>query len=131
MEENTLKNIGMIPLAYMGDCLYEVKVREYIIRQFPNDKVNNLHRRAVSFVKASAQSKAILQMKEEGFLSEIEQDIVRRGRNQAANPPKNADLSAYRYATGLEALIGYLFFKGDIQRMEQIIEKAMNLLKEE
>lgn len=129
MEENQLIAMGVIALAYMGDTLYEVRVREHVIQTCPGQKVRSLHQAGVGFVKASAQALAVMTMMEEGFLNEEELAMVRRGRNRSANPPKNADPSDYRYATGFETLLGYLYFKGAQERMEEIIDRAIEILK--
>lgn len=129
MEENQLKTMSVIALAYMGDVLYEVRVREMILKHTPGEKVRRLHQAAVRFVCAAAQAKAVKELITEGFLTEEEQDLVRRGRNQAAHPTKNADPNDYRYATGFEALLGWLFFRSKIDRMNEIIDQAIDCLK--
>lgn len=123
--------MNILTLAYMGDALYEIRVRESLLREHPREKVRDLHRRAIRFVCASAQARAIRSMIAEGFLTEAEREIVKRGRNRAVNPPKNADPADYRYATGLEALIGVLFFREEIRRMEEVIQRAIELLETE
>lgn len=131
MEESIIRSMNILALAYMGDALYEIRVRESLLREHPREKVQKLHGRAIRFVCASAQAQAVRGMIAEGFLTEAEQEIVKRGRNRAVNPPKNADPSDYRYATGFEALIGVLFFREEIRRMEEVIQRAIELLKTE
>lgn len=129
MEENQLKTMSVVAMAYMGDALYEVRVREMILRRAPGEKVHRLHQEAIRFVCAAAQAKAVKTLTAESFLTEEEQDLVRRGRNRATHPTKNADHGDYRYATGFEALIGWLFFRNEIKRMNQIIDRAIDCLQ--
>lgn len=105
--------------AYLGDAVYEVFIRSLVVSQ-GNAPVHIMHKRSVSFVKAKAQSETIHRILEK--LTTEEQDIVRRGRNaKSATVPKNADVTEYRYATGFEALLGYLFLKGDYDRLSWVL----------
>ena len=129
MEEKKLVNsIGILSLAFMGDAIYEDRVRSHVIRQCPTMKVNELHKEAVKFVKASAQAKAVLDLIREEVLSESEITVVKRGRNHASNSPKNADMVEYKYATGFEALLGYLYFIDSPDRMDEIIDKSISII---
>ena len=117
----------MSPLvwAYMGDAVYEKFIREYVIKQ-GLCKNGLLHKKSIKYVSAKAQAKIIHQLEAENFLTEEELDIVRRGRN--SNPhstAKNADVIDYKYATGLEALVGYLYLKERHERMEEILKKCI------
>jgi ribonuclease-3 family protein len=77
----------------------------------------------VGYVRASSQSDIIHGIWEE--LEKDEQAVVRRGRNaKSGTSPKNADITQYRHATGFETLLGYLFIKGDIQRLIYILDKS-------
>ncbi len=105
-------------LAYIGDCVYELFVRTYLIRD-NNLPVKKLHRDAISLVNASAQ--AWLYHKIEDILTEEEMSVYKRGRNTNSHPPKNADLQEYKSATGVEALIGYLYLKGDSDRILELL----------
>ncbi len=105
-------------LAYIGDCVYELFVRTYLIRD-NNLPVKKLHRDAISLVNASAQAK--LYHRIEGLLTEEETAVYKRGRNTNSHPPKNADLQEYKSATGVEALIGYLYLKGDSDRILELL----------
>ena len=129
MEEKKLVNsIGILSIAFMGDAIYEDRVRSHVIRQCPTMKVNELHKEAVKFVKASAQAKAVLDLIREEVLSESEITVVKRGRNHASNSPKNADMVEYKYATGFEALLGYLYFIDSPDRMDEIIDKSISII---
>ncbi len=106
-------------LAYLGDCVYELFVRTYLIKD-SNLPVKQLHKSAIDFVKAKAQSD--LYQKIEGMLTKEESAIYKRGRNTNSHPPKNADLRDYKSATGIEALIGYLYLEGKSERITQLLK---------
>ena len=111
---------GALALAYMGDCVYEIKIREFLMRQ-ANMPVNMLHRKAKGYVSAAAQSgfaDRILPL-----LNEEEEAIFHRGRNAKPHTtPKNMSLSDYKKATGLEALFGYLYLSGKPARIDELME---------
>ena len=105
-------------LAFLGDAVYEILVRERIVHR-ANMPVNKLHLQAVEQVRASYQSKAYAVV--EPVLTEEELAALKRGRNiSSINPPKNGTMQDYRRATGLECLFGYLYLKGEIQRINEL-----------
>lgn len=115
----------MSPLvwAYMGDAVYEKFIREYVIRQ-GLCKNGLLHKKSIKYVSAKGQSQILKKI--EDFLTDEEKDIVRRGRN--SNPhstAKNADIVEYKYATGFEALIGWLYLNEKEERLEEILKKCV------
>lgn len=117
--------IQMSPLvwAYMGDAVYEKYIREYVIRQ-GLCKNGLLHKKSIKYVSANGQVKILKKIEEK--LTEEELDIVRRGRN--SNPhshAKNADIVDYKYATGFEALIGYLYLTEQNERLEEILKMCI------
>lgn len=112
-----------LALAFVGDCVYELYIRNSLIREKYRD-VNELHRKSVFFVKAKAQAYILHALEPE--LREEERNLVRRGRN--AHPhtvPKNADVMDYRHATAFEVLIGYLYLSGDAERLAYLLERAV------
>lgn len=110
-------------LAYIGDAVYELAIREALVHQ-GLVKVNRLHRAAVKYVRAGAQAKALFFLEDK--LSEEETAVVRRGRNaKSGSPPKGSDVVEYRHATALEALIGYLYLKERHERVREIISVAI------
>ncbi|AEG58573.1 Mini-ribonuclease 3 [Desulforamulus ruminis] len=131
MDNQSLEPRGIKPeespslvLAYIGDAVYELAVREYLVQR-GMVKVNQLHRTAVKYVRAGAQAKALFSLEDK--LSEEEMAVVRRGRNaKSGTPPKGACVLEYRHATALEALIGYLYFKERHERVREIISMAVN-----
>ncbi|WP_398441942.1 Mini-ribonuclease 3 [Sedimentibacter sp.] len=115
-------------LAYAGDAVYELLVRNYIIHNH-DINVNKMHKLAVNFVKANSQAYVISKL--EGELTEEEKRIVKRGRNaKITSSPKNAELMEYRYATGFEALFGYLYLSNDINRLMILFNKTVNIINE-
>lgn len=108
-----------LTLAFVGDAVYELYVRSCLM-QYGSLSVNNLHKMAIRYVKASAQAKSF--MKIEPLLTDEESEIYRRGRNaKSATVPKNADVTDYRIATGFEALLGYLYLSEKSERLYELM----------
>ena len=118
-EHNTLP--GSLELAYLGDSLYDLYVREHLVAK--GGRVRAMNREAISLVCAHAQSQALARIADE--LTDAEQDVVRRARNTRQTPPKNADPGEYHHATALEALIGWLYVTGQRDRMDEILALAL------
>jgi len=113
-------NIAALNLAYMGDAVFEIFVRTKVLKQ-GEAPVKTLHKRSESFVKAEAQSKMYHEL--EKIITEDELQILKRGRNaKSFSKAKSATMSDYRHATGVEALFGYLFLKGETERLKQLFE---------
>jgi len=107
-------------LAYMGDAVYEMYIRSLLVSGH-NTQVNKLHKEATKLVKAKAQSEIF----EKIFphLTEEELNIFKRGRNaHSYTSAKNADIVDYRCATGFEALIGYLYITGNMERINELLK---------
>ena len=116
MDKIKLITMSPLVLAYLGDTVYESYIREHLIRQNINRKVNNLHKLAIQYSKAKAQATIIHELEDE--LTEEEMKIFKRGRNQKSHTaPKNADIIDYKYATVSEALIGYLYLSENKERL--------------
>jgi ribonuclease-3 family protein len=114
--------LSPVVLAYIGDAVFEIYVRQRLVAGF-NRKPQELHRAATSYVSAAAQARLLNSWMP--LLTEEEADIVRRGRNtKSGQPPKNADPADYRHATALECLVGYLYYQGAKERLEQLVELA-------
>jgi len=117
-----VEQLSPIVLAYIGDAVFEVYVRQRLIAG-PYRKPNDLHRAATRRVSAASQARLLQQWTP--FLTVEEEDIVRRGRNaKSGQPPRNADPGDYRHATALECLVGYLYYRGRRDRLEQLMEMA-------
>ena len=109
-------------LAYIGDAVYEVHIRERILRK-TNTNADAMHKMSVRYVSAEAQAKILKKIYDE--LSEHEQELVKRARNhKISSKPKNADPVTYKLATAFEALIGYLYMTDDKERMDEILRLA-------
>ncbi|MFC5527993.1 Mini-ribonuclease 3 [Cohnella yongneupensis] len=114
--------LNPVVLAYVGDAVFEIYVRQRLVAGRAR-KPHELHRAATRYVSAAAQAKLLTRW--QPLLTEEEADIVRRGRNtKSGQPPKNADPADYRYATALECLVGYLYYHGAQERLEQLIGLA-------
>jgi ribonuclease-3 family protein len=122
--ENDINNMAPLVLAYIGDAVYEVFIRTLLISE-GNTPVNVLHKRSINYVKAKAQSDIVHRLME--HLNQDELDVVRRGRNaKSGTIPKNADVTEYKYATGFESLIGYLYLKKDTTRLMEVLNMAIS-----
>ena len=118
------KEINVLVLAYLGDAIYEEYIRKYLINKGIGH-VNDLQKEAVKYVSANGQASYLTQMMEEGFLTDEEINIVKRARNyKTTSHPKSCDIVTYKYATGLESLIGYL----DMENKNSRIDEMMNFI---
>ncbi len=119
MNEADVRNLQPLVLAYVGDAIYEAFIRTMLVTG-KKANVHVLHKSSVQYVKAKAQADIIHRIHDR--LTQDEQDIVRRGRNaKSATVPKNADVSDYRYSTGFEALVGFLYLTNNIARLKEIL----------
>ena len=116
-----------LSLAYIGDAVYEVYVRKYALA-LGITKVNELHKKVICYTSAMAQAEAIHFFLMNGLLSEDELAIFKRGRNSHVHTKrKNVDLTDYLDSTGFEALLGYLYLKNEINRLEELIHLSLKL----
>ena len=121
-----INTLSPLTLAFLGDSVYEMFIRTKIL-SMGNRPANELHKIAVGYVKAKAQAIAAHEIFE--VLTEEEKDIYKRGRNTNIHTvPKNADMADYRHATALEALVGYLYLKGEDGRLYEILNIAFETL---
>ncbi|MCR5741908.1 MAG: ribonuclease III [Gammaproteobacteria bacterium] len=112
-------------LAYIGDAVYELRVREYLLSE-GNTRVEDLHKKAIQYTMASNQAYIIKELLSE--LSEEEIEYFKKGRNAvASHKPKSSSLKEYHDASGFESLIGALFLEKREERLSQIIEKSIFL----
>lgn len=120
-----VKQMKSLALAYMGDAVYEVHVREHLLLR-GKVKPNQLHRSAITFVSAKAQAAVILKWLDNNCLSDEEEKVVSRGRNaKSGTVPKNTDVQTYRYSTAFEALIGFHYLMGNETRLNELLELAI------
>lgn len=118
----SVNEVNSLALAYLGDSIYELYIRTYLIDKGIN-KVNTLQEEAKKYV--SAKNQAIILNKISKYLTNEEIDVVKRARNHKSHKsPKNTDIVTYKLSTGLEALFGYLF----LTKQNKRIEELMNLI---
>ncbi|HBW35388.1 Mini-ribonuclease 3 [Desulfosporosinus sp. BICA1-9] len=108
------QEMNALTLAYLGDAVYELWVRTHLL-ELGHEKVRELHKQAVSYVRASTQARVLHVLWPE--LDEVEQQVVLRGRNAKGGHPKNVDVVTYRHATAFESLVGYWQLNGQSERM--------------
>lgn len=117
-----LREMSTPALAYLGDCVIELCVREYLVSSGLSTS-RNLNKEALNYVRASAQAEAMKKLFP--LLSKEEESFFRRGRNIGhTNVPKNATVSDYRTATGMEVLFGYLHVSGQKERIDELFRAA-------
>lgn len=126
-----VKQMNPLTLAYMGDAVLEVHVREHLIA-CGEVKPNDLHGKATQYVSAKAQAHVLHHMLDRDFLTDEEAAIVRRGRNaKSPSIPKNTDVQTYRYGTAFEALTGYHYFLGNTERLSEIVTLMFTFLEQQ
>ena len=126
LKETDAKVLSPLVYAYVGDALYEIYIRYYVVTKY-KVKVNNMHKNSTKFVKASAQAQIVHALTD--FFTEEEWKFIKKGRNhKTSTVAKNASITDYRYATGFECLLGYLFLTKDYERVEEIIVEAIKTL---
>jgi len=132
LKSNKIERPGDLPvlvLAYVGDAVYELAVREYLIST-GLVKVNRLHNETVKYVNAGAQAKVLHML--EGMFTADEAAVVRRGRNaKSPHTPRSAGMIEYRRSTALECLIGFLYLKGETGRLAEIMDAALEAIHNE
>ncbi len=118
-DEKDVNMMSPLTWAYIGDCVYELYVRQELINK-TNLKPHKLHIDAINYVKASKQVEILQEIMPK--LTEEELDVVRRGRNaENHHLPKNASVQDYMYSTAFEALIGYLYLTKKDGRLKEIL----------
>lgn len=129
LSSDEIKMMNGSKLAYIGDAVYELYIRAYVMNQYKTH-VNALNKKSISFVRAASQAKLVQHLKDK--LTDEEWSVVLRGRNmKTSTPAKNASLKDYKWATGWEALIGALYLREEIERMETLISEAIFYLDQE
>ena len=116
------KERNILSLAYIGDGIYELMVRTYLLKQ-GNIKVNDLQHMAIKYVSANAQRNILEKINNANILNEEEICIIHRARNNTnGRHPKNTDIITYKYATSLEALFGYLYLEKNYNRLSELMK---------
>ncbi len=117
--------INVLVLAYLGDVVYENYVRHFLVNSGIGN-VDSLQNEAVKYVSAKAQARFLKELLEADFFTDEELSVIRRARNyKGTRHPKNCDIITYKYATSLEAVIGYLDFIGEQNRIKCIMKTIL------
>lgn len=128
MKSKDAKLLNGLALAYIGDAVYELAIRSYLLKT-GETKPQHLHRLATKYVSARAQAVIVKHFLEEELLTEEELTYFKRGRNSKINTKaKNTDIHRYLQSTGFEALIGYLYLTEQEQRLEELIQKSIEYI---
>lgn len=123
-EKNRWGQLPVATLAYLGDAVFELYVRHYLIAR-GEAAVDRLHRLAVTVVQARAQARILRALQE--VFSEEEREVARRGRNAHLPLPRGAKAQEYRSSTAWEAVVGYLYLTGQRERLEVLLQKAVQI----
>lgn len=130
MDNKDAKLLNGLALAYMGDGIYEVFIRQHLLER-GDTKPNQLHQKATGYVSAKAQATLIDRMLEEDFLSEEETTYFKRGRNaKSYSKAKNASAAEYAKSSGFEALMGYLYLTDQTDRLEEVVNWCIETVEE-
>lgn len=114
--------MNALTYAYLGDSVYEIYVRKYLISK-NIVKVKDLQKESIKYVSANSQASFLKEMLDDNFFNEDEVKIIMNARNHKNNhKPRNSDIITYKYATGLEALIGYLYVNDNKKRIDEIMQ---------
>lgn len=124
LKEVDIRTYSPLTLAYIGDSIYDLIIRTLVVER-GNEPANKLHRKTVTYVKAQTQAAMIEALIEE--LTEEELAVYKRGRNaKSYTSAKNASIGDYRKATGLEALMGYLYLQDNLPRIIELIQIGLH-----
>lgn len=124
--EADIRTYSPLTLAYIGDCIYDAIIRTVVVER-GNRSANQLHKTVVRYVNAGTQARMIEALQE--FLTEEEQRVYLRGRNaKSSSTAKNASVTDYRKATGMEALLGYLYLKDEMGRAIELVKRGIGCL---
>ena len=127
---SSTEQMQALALAYIGDSIYDIMSREYVMKNHLG-KINDLHRTVSTLVSARAQASFMKDILENNILTDIEESIYIRGKNQKNNSKaKNASIMEYKLATGLEAVFGYLYLEKNFERLEEMFNYIINLYEE-
>ncbi|MDF2588054.1 MAG: hypothetical protein K0S41_1895 [Anaerocolumna sp.] len=125
LPDTDIKSYSPLTLAFIGDGVYDLIIRTMIVER-GNAPVNKLHKSVSNLVKAPAQMELFHKIEEK--LTEDELAVYKRGRNaKSFTSAKNASMTEYRTATGLEALIGYLYLDNQLDRVVELIKLGLNI----
>ena len=122
------QEMNALTLAYLGDAVYELWARTHML-ELGYEKVKELHKQSVSYVRASTQAVILHALLPE--LNEVEQQVVLRGRNAKGGHPKNVDVVTYRHATAFESLVGFWHLNEQNARMKWAFDQVDGIILRE
>ena len=126
LKEVDIRAYSPLTLAYIGNCVYDLVIRTVVVER-GNEPANKLHKKTVAYVKAQTQASMIEALLP--YLTEKEEAVYKRGRNaKSYTSAKNASIGDYRKATGMEALVGYLYLTGQEARIMELIKTGLKEL---
>ena len=124
ISEPDVRTYSPLALAYIGDCIYDLLIRTMVVSE-GNAPVQKYHKRTSAVVNAHAQAEIIMALEEE--LTPEEHSVYKRGRNsKPATMAKNASAKEYKTATGMEAVLGYLYLTDQHERMIDLVKKGLD-----
>ena len=125
--EMKIEEINPLVLAYLGDSVYEVYIRLFLVeKKIPT--IKDLQKESLQYVSAKQQAKFLRALQNSSFFQEEEEEILRRARNTKGHKaPKNCDIITYKQATALEAIIGYWYLLHKTDRIKQVMEKIWEM----
>ena len=125
------RQLSSLTLAYIGDAVYELHIREHLILK-GYIKPDKLHHLAIRYVAANKQAAVLFKWLEEAFLTDEEISVVKRGRNaKSQSTPKNMSIVDYRHATAFETLLGFHYLMENQQRLDQLMSSAVHIIERE
>ncbi len=130
LKEVDVKSYSPLALAYIGDGVYELIVRTKVMNH-GSTQVHNMHKKSARLVNAGAQAEIIRRLLEDEYLTPEEVAVYKRGRNaKAVTTAKHATVVDYRTATGFEALCGYLYLNGNLDRLVALVGRGLERIGE-
>ncbi|MCM1026741.1 MAG: ribonuclease III [Roseburia sp.] len=122
-KKQDIRSYSPLTLAYIGDAVFDLMIRTAVVEQ-ANRPANDLHHIAVKYVNAGAQARMIAALADR--LTEEERAVYHRGKNAKPHTmAKNASAGDYRRATGFEALVGWLYLQGDLDRILELVKEGI------
>lgn len=114
-----------LELAYLGDAVYELYVREYLLK-YSYRNMHELEQKSLDYVTANNQKRILDELISNSYLTNEELEIIKNGRNQKGHKSKSSDIITYKLSTGFECLIGYLYIN-DKKRLDEIMQKVLGI----
>lgn len=123
------QNEQVLKLAFIGDTIFDLFTRDYLLRKYKN-KINEIHKKNTELVCAKSQARIVEKLIDINFLTEDEVSYYKHARNaHSKTKSKNSSIIEYRKATGLEALLGLLFYNDDVDRLIEILDKITEVIE--